>query len=399
MNVFNLFAKLTLDKSDYEKGLKDAKKEGATFSKETERQIGVIATSAWLQLAQAVVKSVQAIAKATVDLVNYADNYSNLSKQYDMSTKSLQEFEYIASQNSTTLDSLLSSMTMMYNRAKENDEVFSKLGVSVKDTNGNMKSMDTLFWEVKDALDNVSNSGDKSALMLEAFGRNAMSNGEVLRKSSAELKEMANRANEVGIVLEENTIQSASDFNDMLAEMKLRGKSAFTEFLAGSEGSEERIDEFIDDVIKKIDEFTPRFVTFAIKLLSKVVVALAKAIPDVMQSLWQALLDLDWVDLGIDIGKAILKGLLQILKQGFEFAIGKGWLWGKNSNPVNAETIENTVNDMEAMPTGSYQVNERSTQTIELKVSATGDSELSQDNANLIAQELIPYIDKKLGEV
>ena len=39
MNLFNLTAKLTLDKSDYENKIDDAKKEGKDFSEKTEKQI------------------------------------------------------------------------------------------------------------------------------------------------------------------------------------------------------------------------------------------------------------------------------------------------------------------------------------------------------------------------
>ena len=362
MNLFNLFAKLTLDKSDYDKNIEEAKNDGDKFAKDTEKKIGIISANAWVQLAKEVLNAGRAIANATLDLVNYADKYDDLSAKYDMSTKSLQEFEYIASQNGTTLEELLSTMTMMYNRAKEGDEVFEKLGISVKDTNGNMKSMDELFWETKTAIDQVTNSGDQSALMLEAFGRNAMSVGEVLRRDTGELQAMAERANELGIVLDEATTSSAGRFNDMLAEMELRGKSAFISFIAGAEGSEKQLDLFLNDVVDKIEELTPRFLEIGLKL-------------------------------GLSLIKGLVKAVWSLPKVMFN------WIFGKNNEETPQTEQEQTISDTEIMPTGSYEVNERSSQTMEIKVTASGDSEISNDNASLIAQQLIPYIDKKLGEV
>lgn len=367
MNLYNLVAKLTLDDSEYKQKLEENKRVTEEHARQTEKNIGVIAANAWANLASLIVKAGQKIKEITVDLINYADQYSDLSSQYDISTKSLQQFEYIASQSSTTLQSLLSSMTMMYNRAKENDDVFSRLGVSVKDVNGNMKSMDTLFWEVKEALDNVTNSGDKSALMLEVFGRNAMQNGEVLRKSSEELRQMAQRAEDVGIILDEKTIQSASNFNDMLAEMRLRGKSAFADFLSGATGADKRVSEFMNEILKTVNDYMPRI-----------------------------------QEIGEQLGWTLLKAMANIVwnnaKRLFLVSIGKGWLWGREENQTPAEDTS-PITDMEIMPSNSYEVNERSSSTIELKVSAVGDTEISNANAELIARNLVPYIDKALGEV
>ena len=361
INLFNLFAKLTLDKSDYEKNIEEAKQEGNKFSKDTERKIGIISANAWVQLAKEVLNVGKVIASTTLKLINYADKYDDLSAKYDISTQSLQEFEYIASQNGTTLEQLLSTMTMMYNRAKEGDEVFEKLGISVKDANGNMKSMDELFWETKTAIDQVTNSGDQSALMLEAFGRNAMATGEVLRRDSSELREMAERAHEVGIILSEETTKSAGAFNDKLAEMKQRGASAFTEFIMGAEGSAEKVDDFLDDVANRIEDYTPKFLEIGLKLGWSLVKGIFKGVGNLLSGVW------NWIT---------------------------GSEGEENTNPNTTQLLSDT----QALSMGSYSTMETK-QTMDINIKATGDSEISQENASLIASQLIPYIDKKLGEV
>lgn len=397
MNIFNLMAKLTLDISGYEENIKVAENKSEGFAEKTNKYIKVIASNAWVELGKTILSVIKGLTNATLDLANYADRYSDLSAKYDISTKALQEFEYIAGQNGATLDSLLSTMTIMYNRAKENDEVFAKLGVSVKDTNGNMKSMDSLFWEVKTALDNVNNSGDKSALMLEAFGRNAMSVGEVLRKDTTELQGLAQKANDLGIILNENTIQSASSFNDMLDEMRLRGKSAFTEFLAGSEGSEEKLDAFFDDVTAKIEEYTPRLLVFGVNLLFKITQAMVKALPETIPMLIDAIFDINWFSVGWNLGKALWQGIWKFIQNSVLAIVGKGWLWGKNDNEQIDTT--NSVSDIDIMPTGSYEVNERSSKTMEIKLTASGTSAIDETNIKLIAKELVPIIDKELGGI
>lgn len=405
MDIFNLTAKITLDTSDYEKGIEKVKSGNEKVASNTEKQVGIIAANAYAQLAQIVMKAAEKIKELTLDLINYADRYSDLSAKYDISTKSLQELEYVAGQNGATLDGLLSTMTMMYNKAKEGDEVFDKLGVSVTDVNGNMKSMDVLFWETKSALDNVNNSGDKSALMLEAFGRNAMSIGEVLRKDTDELKAMANNAEELGLILDNNTIQSASDFNDMLAELKQQGMTALTSLLAGAENADEQINKFMDNIVDKIEKYLPKFIKFAIILFTKIIIAMAKAFPEMIGSLIDAIFEIDWFQVGWDVSVAVVKGLWQGLLK-----LGKGLLKiigidldegneTENSSGYSGAGKYTGVNDNDIVDMNNYEITERKSQTMEIKLTANGTTPIDQENIKLIANQLIPIIDKGMGEI
>jgi len=370
MNLYNVTAKITLDTSAYDNGIDNAKAKTQDFADKTAKNIGVMAANAWLQIGQAVVQYGQKLAQATLDLVDYADKYGDLSAKYDISSKSLQELEYIGTQTGTTLEGLLSTMTMMYNRAKENDEVFGKLGVSVRDVNGNMKSMDELFWETKKALDGVENSGDRSALMLEAFGRNAMSIGEFLRKDTAELQALKQKANDLGIVLSEDVVDSAGEVNDYLDEMALRGKSAFVNLIMGAEGADKQFDEYLDEIVDKVDELAPRL-----------------------------------LDAGGRLALALLKGLWEIVKNNLGRLLLQPIEWvanlfGTSIYPSKNENVSRETLDEEVLPSGTdYSVNTNNTNTMRLEVTTKGDTKIDEENAELIAKKLVPYVDQNLGRL
>lgn len=368
MNLYNVTAKITLDTSEYDKGIEDSKKKTEEFKDKTEKNIGIIATNAWREMATAVLQVGQRVAQATLGLVDYADKYGDLGAKYDISSQSLQELEYIGTQTGTTLEGLLSTMTMMYNRAKEDDEVFGKLGVSVRDANGNMKSMDELFWETKEALDGVENSGDRSALMLEAFGRNAMSIGEFLRTDTTELKAMQQQAHELGIILSEDVVNSAGKVNDYLDEMKLRGKSAFTNLIMGAEGSEKQFDEFLDELVLKVEDLSPKM-----------------------------------LDAGGRIAKSLLRGIVNYIKDNWKKILLRpveriANLFGTSiykNEDVSRETLDEQV-----MPTGTInEVNTNNTNTMKLEVTTKGDTKIDEENAELIAQKLVPYVDQSMGRI
>jgi len=357
-----------------------------------EKNIGVIALNAMMNLFQMATKVVGKVKQLVLDTVDYADKYGDLSAKYDISTQSLQRFEYIASQSGATLEDVLGTMTIMYNKAKtEGNEAFKKLGVSVKDTNGNMKSMDDLFWETKKALDSVENSGDKSAIMLELFGRNAMSLGEFLRKDAEELEYLGEKAEELGIVMEEGVIDSAGTFNDLLDEMKLRGKSAFAELMMGVEGSEEKFEDYMNDLTAIVEAFIPVF-----------------------------------AQIGQEIGKELLKGIIKGVGKSIwdnfvgalRFSVGEGWIWGDklwdkydsfgdfavsswgNHYKKDGGSVE-IGETLERIRGERYEANNQQSQKseVEVKITASGTTPIDEENAKVIAEELLPYIDKKLGGI
>lgn len=312
MNLFNLSAKLVLDKDSYDKGISDAKKSTKDFGASS-KQMAVITASAWLSVAQAVVGVAKQIADATLGLVNYADKFSDLSAQYDISTKSLQEFNYIAVQSSTSMDEMLSVMTAMYNRAKEGDSAFIKYGIAVRDMNGNMKTMEQLFWEAQEAISGITNSGEQSTAMLELFGRSANNLGEILRKDTKDLKAMVREANESGAIMSDRLIKAASDFNDKLATWQVQAKGIFTALLLGEDGAEELFDKFFDDTFDKINRTLPSIIKMIVKAAAKIITTIADNVDTIIDAFLEALYSVNWVEVALKIGIALLKGIVKVL--------------------------------------------------------------------------------------
>ena len=188
MNLLNLFASLKLDTSKYKEGISNAKKEGENFAEHTEKKVSPKAVAGWMALVTAIVKVISSITKLTKASMDYADTVGDLASKYGVSNQAISEMQYIADQSSTSIEGLTSSMSMLYMRAKQDGDAFKQLGVSVKDSNGNFKTMDELFWETVGALNDIENEGEKSAYMLDLFGRSAMNVGEVLRKNTDEIR-------------------------------------------------------------------------------------------------------------------------------------------------------------------------------------------------------------------
>lgn len=452
MNVFELFASITLDKTNYEKGLKSASvlteteaskmrnsllemqnankkamdnliKDFASgkinitdYNKElskikssnseienTASSMGISlvenankAKIAWMAVATAIVAVGKQINQLMRDSMNYADTVGDLAAKYGVSTDAISEMQYIADQSSTSIEGMTSAMTMLLNRAKENGEGFKELGVDVYDANGNLKQMDELFYETIGALNAIESDGEKSRLMLETFGRSAMTVGEVVRKSSEELAQMRQEAHDFGVVMDEETINFASDMNDALAVLKLQGQSALASLVAGAPDAEEKLQNFIDNILEMLDGYIPAFVNFSLRLLLQVALGLIRTAPslaiEIVTTIMDVILNMDWFQFGVDLGKSILEGLINIIVSTLNRVLG---VFGVNIPKVDLGVGENVFNE-ESLGE-EYEISENIRQDITVKVEASGDSAVSEETAEKTAEALAPYIDKILG--
>lgn len=400
MNVFTLFASLKLDKSDYEKGVQEAKKEGEDFAEHTEKKVSVKAVAGWAAIVAVILKAVQALKKLITESINYADTVSDLAAQYGVTTDAISEMQYIADQSSTSIEGLTSSMSMLYMRAKQDGEAFQQLGISVKDTSGNFKSMDELFWETVGALNSIDNEGEKSAIMLDLFGRSAMNVGEVLRKTNSEISTMRKEAHNLGVVMDKETVKFASDFNDEIAVLKLQSKSVFASMIAGAPDAEERFDKFLENLLEKLDKYLPKILNFVIRLLFTINIEMRKRAPVLLAELLSTLIDtifsVNWVEVGLNMGKAMLEGIVNILVSGLNSFLK---IFGVEIPKVDfgISSGSDYLSGIDKNYGSSYEISENVRQDITVKVEASGDSTVSKETAEKTAEALAPYIDKILG--
>lgn len=399
MNVFELFAVLTLQKDDYNKGLDETEKKANTWGDKIKNIMQNKAVMAIMLVAKALVDVGKKINQLMRDTMNYADSVGDLAAQYGVTTDAISEMQYIADQSSTSIEGMTSAMTMLLNRAKENGEGFKELGVDVYDTNGNLKQMDELFYETIGALNNVESEGERSRLMLETFGRSAMNVGEVVRKSSEELAQMRQEAHELGVVMNEETINFASDMNDTFAVLKLQGQSALASLVAGAPDAEEKLQNFFDSVMEMLDTYIPTFANFTVRLLIQASVALVRIAPSLAVNIVEAIIDtvlnMDWLQVGFDIGRAIAEGIVNVIISALNAVVG----WTGLKIPKVDFGVGSDIGSMSLgeMVGEEYEISENIRQEINVKVEASGDSAVSEDTAEKTAQALAPYIDKILG--
>lgn len=316
MNLFDLTAKLTLDKSDYDNKINEAKNQNQDLLQNTEKT-SAKSVVAWAAIAAAVVGVSKAVKDAIIASANYADQIGDTAEKWGFATREIQEFDYWATMNGTTLESLLTGMRGLVNQAEAGSEAFKKLGVSVKDQNGNLKDQKTLFLDTITALQGVSNQTERNALQFEIFGRSGIELGQIINLTANDLNRLSQEAEDLGIILSEDTIGQASTFNDQLDQLRLSFKSVLAGLISGDAEAEANLDKFLENLGERVEEWIPRFIKIAGTLVTKVIEGLIKLLPDILPALIESVmgltLDFDWVQLGKSILNAVIKGALSIL--------------------------------------------------------------------------------------
>lgn len=397
MNVFELFAVLTLQKDDYNKGLDETEKKSNTWGDKIKNIMQSKAVSAFMLVAKAVVDVGKKIDQLMQQSFQYADQMGDLAAKYGTNSEAISEMAYVATQAGSDVNTLANAMSMLYMRAKQDGEAFQSLGVSVKDANGNFKSMDDLFWETVYAMNDLDSEGEKSAYMFDLFGRSASNIGEILRKDSSELEEMRKRAHDLGIVVNQTTADFAGSWFDKLDELKLQGQSVLASLAAGAPDAEEKLQSFFDNIMTMLERYVPTFVNFALRIVLQAAIALVRISPslirEIINTIIDTILNVNWLQVGIDVGKAILEGLLNCIIAGLNSFLK---IFGVNIPKIDFDVGQNYFENLDTSA-GNYEISENSKQDINISIEAKGNTAVSKESAEKTAEALAPYIDKILG--
>lgn len=394
INIFNLFGKLTLDNSDYKNKIEESKQKNNEFAGSTQKMSGK-SVIAWGAILTIIIMVLNKVKDLILETANYADQIGDLAEKWGFTTQQIQEFDYWATMSGTTLESLLTAMRGLVNQAEAGSNAFRKLGVNVKNTDGTFKDQRTLFLETIDALQKVENQTERNALQFEIFGRSGIELGQIINRDAKELEELSREAENLGIILSKNTINQASEFNDKLDQMKLAFKSVMAEIIAGSPDAEEKFTQFLDNLVERFDEWGPRFVKIVVNLLGKLVKAFYEIVGQLPSVIIDALMSIDWIQLGADIANGLIKGFINILSTIF----GRGWLWGKDENNSQNVEILNTENAISTINNvGSVERTEKIEETLDITLRVESDgTKVSEENLNIVSDLVVDKINEILG--
>lgn len=188
-----------------------------------------------------------------------ADDLNTLAKQSGFSTEQIQKWQYASDRIDVSLEDIVSSAKKMKKNmdstSKDVIEAWDKLGVSVKDTSGNFRDSDVVFEETVQALSKIENETERDILAMTLFGKSADSLAGIVDDGGQALKELGKEAQNAGIILSQDALDSANEFNDSIDKLKAQATGTFADL--GNEAAQMLIPVMKDvgDIMQDILEW------------------------------------------------------------------------------------------------------------------------------------------------
>ena len=335
MNVFELFAKLGLDTSEYDENLDKSEKKSESFGSKLKTGIGAaagVATAAVAATTAATVAGTKAFVEGAADVARYGDEIEKNSQKLGLSISKYQEFDYVLNIAGTSMSNVSMGMKTMTNKldeAKNGSEsalaMFEALGMSFEDLQ--TMTREEVFENAIYGFQNLEESTERAALANDLFGRSGQELTPLFNMTNEETKELIKNANEYGMVMSDDAVKASASFQDSLTTMQntMAGfkNNMMSQFLPSlstvmdglslifsgkSESGLAKVEEGVDKLASKMSEVTPIFVKVGGTILTSLASAITKNLPTLLRSGAEAI---------NEIGTGIISNLDQILPAAF----------------------------------------------------------------------------------
>lgn len=316
MDLFDLVAKITLDSSEYEKGLSQASNSAGGFGgKVATAMKGAVAGVAALTTATVAVSG--AFIKATGSVAEYGDHIDKMSQKMGLSAEKYQEWDAILQHSGTSIDTMKVGMKTLANAVENGNDAFERIGLTQQQIAS--MSQEELFEATISGLQNVEDTTERTYLAGQLLGRGATELGALLNTSAEDTEAMRQRVHELGGVMSDEAVKSAAKYQDSLQDMQTAFEGAkrglMSSFLPAIttvmdglgnlfSGNEEeglgQIQEGVSQFIETLTEAMPK----VIELGSQIIMALGQALLDNLPAL---------INTGVQVVTQLVVGIIQNL--------------------------------------------------------------------------------------
>lgn len=325
--VFELFAKLGLDSSEYEQGLEDAKDKAGSIGGKIAgglKTVGAAGVAIGTALVGATTAAGTALVKGAGEVAAYGDNIDKMSQKMGISAEAYQEWDAILQHSGTSIEALKPSMKTLASAAEKGSDAFERLGISQEEIAS--LSQEDLFSRVISGLQGMEEGTERTYLTSQLLGRGAVELGALLNTSAEDTEKMRQRVHELGGVMSDEAVKAAAAYQDSLQDMQTGfdglKRNLMADFLPGittvmdgltaifTQDYDEglgKISEGVSSVVNGITEKLPLVVDLASSIVESLATALIDNLPTILQA---------GMDLVMQLGTAIIENLPKLIEVG-----------------------------------------------------------------------------------
>lgn len=172
---------------------------------------------------------------AVGDLAAYGDNIDKMSQKLGISAQAYQEWDAVLQHSGSSIDAMKPAFKTLISQAEAGSDAFQELGLS-QDQLASM-NQEQIFAATIEALQNMEEGSERTALAQKLLGRSAMELGPLLNTSAEDTEAMKQRVHELGGVMSDAAVKDAAAYQDALQDMQTAisglSRGLLSQFLPG----------------------------------------------------------------------------------------------------------------------------------------------------------------------
>lgn len=162
-----------------------------------------------------------------------ADDLNTLSKQSGFSTEQIQTWQYGADRVDVAVNDIVKANQKMkknmVSTSKDVQAAWEKLGVSVVDGSGELRNSTDVFDDTVRALSKIENETERDTMAMTLFGKSADSLAGIIDDGGEAFRQFGQEAQDAGLILSQDALDSANEFNDAIDKLKAQSAGTFAE--------------------------------------------------------------------------------------------------------------------------------------------------------------------------
>ncbi|MDF1778731.1 MAG: hypothetical protein P1V13_22135 [Rhizobiaceae bacterium] len=202
---------------------KNTRRLGTTFDK-----VGLKALKLGRNLALAAAAAGTALGLMVKRTIDHADAMSKAARRAGVMTEALSELAWAGELSDVSLDKITTGLQRLsYNMGqaatgadKTLAAAFRQLGIDIKNTDGTLRDADAVLLDIAEKFGAMESGADKTALAMRIFGRAGGEMITLLDNGKDGLREMADEAHLLGLVISTEMGQRAEVLNDTLTRVR-----------------------------------------------------------------------------------------------------------------------------------------------------------------------------------
>lgn len=260
-----------------------------------------VVAAATAAVAGAAIATGKAFIQAANDVSEWGNTVDKESQKMNMSAEGYQTWAFILEHAGASIDGMKNAMKKLTIAAEEGNDAFAALGISEEQLAA--MSPEETWSATIEALQNVADEGERTALANELLGKGAVELAPLFNMTAEETDELKTQVKELGGIMSDDAVKAAAEYQDELQNMNVAldgvKNNMMSKFLPGmsqvmkglsmvfsGNGGIEEIKAGLGEITANIVELSPEFFEIASAIVTSILEGFGAMLPAASEALF-----------------------------------------------------------------------------------------------------------------